>query len=233
MSIEFSDFESIKHISPQGIEYWSAREVRTLLAYIEWRSFEDTLKQAMRTCKLAGQEITHHFVVTQKRIEQGRRAYRYIEDYLLTKYALYLLLTHCDPQKPEIALFLAYLVNFTLEAGYDYALFAQEMGTLLVDNVALSKEQETIGQIARAFRHHAMTRQYRVDGYFIDLYFPDRHIAVECDEYNHIAYSQKEEYQRQKYIEGVLGCRFIRYNPDDKDFNIGDVIHEIMLLMYH
>jgi very-short-patch-repair endonuclease len=152
---------------------------------------------------------------------------------MLTRYALYLLLTHCDPQKPEIALFLAYLVNFILEVGCDYALFAQEMGTLLVDNVALSKEQETIGQIARAFQHRAMTRQYRVDGYFIDLYFPSYRITIECDEYNHVDYSPKEEYQRQKHIEDVLECKFIRYNPDDKNFNIGDVIHEIMLLMYH
>lgn len=232
MSIVFSDFESIKRISSQGIEYWSARDVRNLLAYTEWRSFEDTLKQAMRTCKLAKQEVKYHFVAIQKRIEQGR-AYRNIVDYMLTRYALYLLLTHCDPQKPEIALFLAYLVHNTLEVGYHYTVFAQEVGTFFIDNVALSKEQETVGQITRAFQHHAAIKQYRVGGYFIDLYFPEFCIAVECDEYGHVNYSPKEEYQRQKYIEDALGCRFIRYNPDDKNFNVGDVIHKIMLLIYY
>ena len=44
--LSFNDFDSIKQISSQGIEYWSARDVRDLLKYTAWRSFENTLKQA-------------------------------------------------------------------------------------------------------------------------------------------------------------------------------------------
>ena len=42
-----------------------------------------------------------------------------------------------------------------------------------------------ISNIIVAFMHHKVVTQYIVDDYRIDLYFPDRKIAVECDEYGH------------------------------------------------
>ena len=37
--VTFSDFDGIKQVSSQGVEYWSARDVRDLLKYTAWRSF--------------------------------------------------------------------------------------------------------------------------------------------------------------------------------------------------
>ena len=230
--LSFSDFDSIKQISSSGIEYWSARDVRDLLKYTAWRSFENTLKQAMRTCRFAKQEVEHHFVMIQRRAEQGR-AYRMITDYTLTRYALHLLLTHCDAQKPEIALALAYLTHNSLGIRHDYIAFAQEIGVLIVDDITLSKEQEAIGQIVRAFKHHETIKQYKVDGYRVDLYFPVHRIAIECDEHGHGNYCVQEECLRQEYIEKMLDCTFVRYNPDVKNFNIIEVIQRIMMLIYH
>ena len=36
----------------------------------------------------------------------------------------------------------------------------------------------------------------------------------------------------QERIEEALRCRFVRFNPDNPAFDIGDVINQIMVLMY-
>ena len=43
---------------------------------------------------------------------------------------------------------------------------------------------------------------------------------------------REAESVRQECIESALHCRFVRYNPDAAGFNIGDVIQQIMLLVY-
>lgn len=66
--------------------------------------------------------------------------------------------------------------------------------------------------------------------YRIDLYIPKYKIAIECDETHHSTPKKKEaDRQRQEYIEDNLGCYFIRFNPLEKNFNIGNVINDIML----
>jgi len=56
---------------------------------------------------------------------------------------------------------------------------------------------------------------------------PDLKIAIECDEYGHIRRSNKDEGVREKLIKEKLGCEFLRFNPNEIDFNIGSVINEI------
>ena len=73
-----------------------------------------------------------------------------------------------------------------------------------------------------------MKEQYTVDGYRIDLYFPIHKLAIECDELGHKDRDIGYEVTRQKYIETKLGCTFIRYNPDAKEFDIFSVINSIM-----
>lgn len=68
--------------------------------------------------------------------------------------------------------------------------------------------------------------QYSVDKYRIDLYFIDYKLAIECDENRHNSKKENDEI-RQNYIESKLNCKFIRYNPEEKDFNIFKVIGEI------
>lgn len=74
-------------------------------------------------------------------------------------------------------------------------------------------------------------RQFPVDRwgkYKIDLYLPDLKIAVECDEAGHEGRDIWDEDFRQKEIEAKLQCRFIRFNPDEANFNIGNVINELL-----
>ncbi len=225
-------FESIKQISPYGAEYWSARELVPLLGYDSWRRFEDTIDRAKAICVLAKQDAAAHFHETVKSVPIGSGAQREVVDYYITRYGLHLFLACGDLRKPEIAQAMAYVTLSSLDSEKDYRITAETLNLFISRDIAITKEQKTIGQIVRAFKHLRTIAQYRVAPYYIDLYFPDQQIAVECDEEGHRKYTQEVEGNRQTFIERALGCTFVRYNPDADGFNIGDVIHRIMMLVY-
>ncbi len=127
---------------------------------------------------------------------------------------------------------MAYVTLTSLELETDYRITPETLRLFISRDIAVTKEQKTIGQIVRAFKHLRTIAQYRVAPYYIDLYFPDQRIAVECDEEGHRRYTREVENHRQTFIERALGCAFVRFNPDANGFNIGDVIHRIMMLVY-
>jgi very-short-patch-repair endonuclease len=94
-----------------------------------------------------------------------------------------------------------------------------------------SKEQEFIGAIKITFQHKAHETQFRIGTYRIDLYFTDAKIAVECDELGHRDRDPVYEMEREEYIKHHLGCRFLRFNPDHKEFNIFMTINKLMKMM--
>ena len=93
--------------------------------------------------------------------------------------------------------------------------------------VLLSKEQEYIGTIVNAFHDLKLYKQFAVGTYKIDLYFPDHNLAIECDEFNHTDRDPEYEKERQVFIENELKCKFIRFNPDSKDFSVHRVVRMI------
>ena len=72
-------------------------------------------------------------------------------------------------------------------------------------------------------------KQYSVDGYRIDLYLPELKLAIECDEQGHKNYNIFRHELRQKHLEQKMNCQFIRFDPHKEDFNVGAVIHKILL----
>lgn len=91
-----------------------------------------------------------------------------------------------------------------------------------------SKEQDTLETVIKAFEGLVDYKtQYSVGRYRIDLYIPEFKIAVECDEYNHKDRNRKKEIKREDFIKRKLNCKFIRFSPDDPNFNIGEIINEI------
>jgi hypothetical protein len=103
---------------------------------------------------------------------------------------------------------------------------------LNVKLVHRTKEQEFIGAIISVFGHELFERQYTIGSYRIDLYFPDLKIAVECDELGHRDRDKTKEHARQSYIEKQLNCKFFRFNPDTKDFDIFKTIGALTRLIY-
>lgn len=95
-------FDDIIHVS-DGVEFWYARELQKLLGYEQWRNFELTIQKAQTSCESAGIITSDHFAEVSKMVPIGSGAERSVKDYMLTRYACYLIAQNGDPKKEEIA----------------------------------------------------------------------------------------------------------------------------------
>ncbi len=96
-------FEALRLANEHGAEYWSARDLQTLLGYSQWRRFEDAVKRAITSCDSSGNDPDHHFARAGKPITGCKGAVQLVEDYHLSRFACYLIAQNGDPRKPEIA----------------------------------------------------------------------------------------------------------------------------------
>ena len=102
------DFENIKKIDENGIEYWEAREFMPLLGYVKWSNFDAiVIEKAKIACKNSRQRIENHFTDIGKMIKiavgTARETTRVVKDYKLSRYACYLIAQNGDPSKNAIA----------------------------------------------------------------------------------------------------------------------------------
>ena len=102
-----SSFEGCAH-QQDGMEYWNARELQTLLGYSDWRNFLQVIDKSKIACKNAGQTTDDHFVDVNKMVVIGSNTSREINDLALTRYACYLIAQNGDPRKDEIAFAMTY-----------------------------------------------------------------------------------------------------------------------------
>jgi len=98
-----SDFDSIMHMSEDGIEFWLARDLQEIFGYSQWRRFYDTIERAKIACETSSNDVLDHFVDVGKMVDIGSGAERDIGDIALTRYACYLIAQNGDPRKEEIA----------------------------------------------------------------------------------------------------------------------------------
>jgi DNA-damage-inducible protein D len=87
-------FDSLSHASPdEGVEFWFARDLLEPLGYIRWENFQTVIKRAIESCETTGYAAEDHF----------RGGQRPVDDFMLTRYACYLIAQNGDPRKEPIA----------------------------------------------------------------------------------------------------------------------------------
>ena len=98
------NFEDIKHIDENGIEFWYARELMPILQYSKWQNFEKILDKAKTSCQNSDISVFEHFTDVSKLSKRANNADVMIKDYKLTRYACYLIAQNGDTRKKVIAL---------------------------------------------------------------------------------------------------------------------------------
>ena len=97
-------FENIKHIDDNGNEYWLARELQRILEYKQWRRFENVINKSKIACNNSNISVDDHFANVGKMVDIGSNTKRETSDYMLSRYACYLIVLNCDSRKRVISL---------------------------------------------------------------------------------------------------------------------------------
>ena len=108
--------KEIKDDDGNTIEIWYARELQQQLGYARWENFVVAIGRAFESCKTLGINVDDHFREVTKKVRLGSGSERQVQDFMLTRYACYLIAQNGDPKKEEVAFAQSYFAVQTRKA---------------------------------------------------------------------------------------------------------------------
>ncbi|PZM82986.1 DNA damage-inducible protein D [Candidatus Gracilibacteria bacterium] len=109
-------FEEIKMIDETGFEFWSARDLQKALGYKKWERFKGVIEKAILNCESSGGIVRDNFLSEKEFFpELGKTSVggRPRENFLLTRYACYLIALNGDARIFEISIAKTYFASQT------------------------------------------------------------------------------------------------------------------------
>lgn len=143
-----SPFDRIRHVRADGSEFWSARELGSLIGYLKWQNLREAVDRAMAAARNAKSDVDSAFTQVIQVTGVSNLGPSEREDFQLTRYAAYLVAMNGDPRKSEVAKAQAYFAIQTRIAETTSA--PRELSRLELIDLARDAELSRIEAESRA-----------------------------------------------------------------------------------
>lgn len=97
-----SDFEQIKRLSENGIEFWCSRDLCTALGYSTYQKFSRIIDKAIAIANTKGLNAAEHFNPMVEMVKLGSGAFRKVENIHLSRMACFIIAENADGKKPQV-----------------------------------------------------------------------------------------------------------------------------------
>ena len=168
-------FDSIRQMDEAGQEFWSARELASVIGYADYRNFSKIIDKAKVLCVQNNKSVEDHFVEVNEMVTIGSEAKRKLKSYHLSRYACLLISMSLSSKKENALPALEYfsgkqnlssssLQNADTYTNTDIVFFSDSEGKLRVELVFDGDTAWTTQKrIAEIFQVDVRTVSYHIN----------------------------------------------------------------------